>query len=260
MTRVTILSDNAVYDSRPKGLRAEWGFAADVGGVLFDTGQTGIAADNADKLGLGPYETIVLSHGHYDHTKGLPAFVDDVTEIYVHPDAFDPKYHGEESIGLPYTRAWLESHATINTHRDPVAVADGVYALGEVPRRYPDSSTGTLRASDGTSRPDPVHDDQSLVVESEDGLGVVLGCCHAGLRNTIAHAEDVFDRPVRTVLGGTHLRSPDPDELAEIVAWVDEHVERIAPTHCTGHDARRKLEDVFGDDYERVGVGSTIEL
>ncbi|QSG08735.1 MBL fold metallo-hydrolase [Halapricum desulfuricans] len=260
MTRVTILSDNEVVDSRPKGLRAEWGFAADVDGLLFDTGQTGIAADNADKLGLGPYETIVLSHGHYDHTKGLPAFVDDVEEIYVHPDAFEPKYHGEESIGLPYTREWIASYATINTHRDPVEVADGIYALGEIPRRYPDSSTGELRDSDGNARPDPVHDDQSLAVEGEDGLGLVLGCCHAGLRNTVAHAEDVFDRPVRTVLGGTHLRSPDPDELDEIVAWVTDRVDRIAPTHCTGHDARRKLEDAFGEDYERVGVGSTIEL
>jgi len=260
MTQVTILSDNEVGGSRPKGLRAEWGFAADVGGVLFDTGQTGIAADNADKLGLGPYETLVLSHGHYDHTKGLPAFVDDAEEIYVHPDAFEPKYHGAESIGLPYTREWIESHATVNTHRDPVEITDRIYALGEIPRRYPDSSTGEIRDTDGTSRPDPVHDDQPLVVTGEGGLGLVLGCCHAGLRNTIEHAEDVFDRPVQTVLGGTHLRSPDPDELDEIVAWVAERVERIAPTHCTGHDARRKLEDAFGEDYERVGVGSTVEL
>ncbi|MEF8882322.1 MAG: MBL fold metallo-hydrolase [Halapricum sp.] len=260
MTTITILSDNEVSGSRPKGIKAEWGFAADVAGLLFDTGQTGIAAENADKLGLGPYETIVLSHGHYDHTKGLPAFVEEAEELYVHPDAFEPKYHDEESIGLPYTREWLESYVTVNTHRDPVEVADGIYALGGIPRRFPDSSTGEIVGPDGAKQPDPVRDDQSLVVESDDGIGLVLGCCHAGVRNTVVHAEDVFEESVRTVVGGTHLRSPDPDELDEIVQWLEVRIERIAPTHCTGHDARRQLEDAFGQDYERVAVGSSVEL
>jgi 7,8-dihydropterin-6-yl-methyl-4-(beta-D-ribofuranosyl)aminobenzene 5'-phosphate synthase len=260
MTTVTILADNRVSGSRPKGIKAEWGFAAAVDELLFDAGQTGIAAENAAKLGVGPFETLVLSHGHYDHTKGLPAFVDDLREVYVHPEAFAPKYHGEESIGMPYTREWLESYVTINTHREPVEVIDGVYALGEIPRRYPDNATGETIDPDGSRRPDPVHDDQSLAVETDGGIGLVLGCCHAGIRNTVEHAEDVFDEPVETVVGGTHLRSPDPDELEEIVGWLTERVDRVAPTHCTGHEAERRLEDAFGEDYQRVGVGTEIEL
>lgn len=259
MTTVTILADNRVSGSRPKGIRAEWGFSAAVGDLLFDTGQSGIAADNARKLGVGPFETLVLSHGHYDHTKGLPAFVDDAEEIYVHPDAFEGKYHGEESIGLPYTREWLETHAEITTHTEPVEVTDGIVALGEIPREYPDSRTGE-HVEDGRRVEDPVWDDQSLAVESEDGVSLVLGCCHAGLRNTIAHAEDVLDEPVRTVVGGTHLRSPDPETVDAIVEWLDGRIERIAPTHCTGHVAERALEDAFGEDYVRVGVGSQLEL
>ncbi|WP_181685202.1 MBL fold metallo-hydrolase [Halorhabdus salina] len=259
MTTATILADNRVGGSRPKGLGAEWGFAAAVGEILFDTGQSGIAADNARKLDRGPFETIVLSHGHYDHTRGLPAFVDDAAEIYVHPAAFEPKYHGEESIGLPYTREWLDTHARIETHTEPVEVAPGITALGEIPREYPDSATGEIVA-DGERVDDPVRDDQSLAVETDDGISLVLGCCHAGLRNTIAHAEEVFDAPVRTVVGGTHLRSPDPAQIDAIVEWLDGRIDRIAPTHCTGHDAERRLEDAFGEDYVRVGVGTDIDL
>ena len=259
MSTLTILADNEVAGSRPKGLRAEWGFAAAVDGVLFDAGQTGVAADNADTLGVGPFETVVLSHGHYDHTTALPAFLDDAERLYCHPDAFEPKYHDDEPIGMPYARSWLESQVTLTTHREPTEVAPGIHALGEIPREYPDSRTGE-HLVDGQRVADPVRDDQSLVVETDEGVSLVLGCCHAGLRNTISYAESVFEESVRTVVGGTHLRSTDPDEIEPIVDWLDGRIERIAPTHCTGPVARRALVDGFGEDYRRVGAGSRIEL
>jgi 7,8-dihydropterin-6-yl-methyl-4-(beta-D-ribofuranosyl)aminobenzene 5'-phosphate synthase len=260
MTTVTILSDNEVAVPRPKGLQAEWGFAAAVGDVLFDTGQTGVAANNAHRLGVGPFETIVLSHGHYDHTKGLTAFVDEAKTVYVHPAAFPPKYRDEEFIGMPYTRKWLESHATVVAHEDPVEVVDGIHALGEIPREYPDMRMGETVDADGNRVADPIRDDQALAVETDDGLGLVLGCGHAGVRNTVAYAERALDLPVHTVVGGTHLRAADPTELDDIVDWLTDHVERVAPTHCTGDLAERKLEAAFGDVYETGGVGATVDL
>lgn len=98
MTTVTMLSDNFVSGPRLKGLRAEWGFAAAVDEMRFDTRQSGAAADNARKLGVRAFETIVPRPDHYDHTKGLPSFPDDAGELYCHPDAFEPRYHDEEAI------------------------------------------------------------------------------------------------------------------------------------------------------------------
>lgn len=259
MPNITILADNRVHDWEPKGLRAEWGFSAAVGDLLFDTGGTGVAAENARLLGVGPFETLVLSHGHYDHTKGLPAFLGDLEEIYVHPDAFEEKYLEGEPIGMPYNRAWIEAQARVRTHSEPVEVTEGVHALGEIPRDYPDNRTGEhLEETNWVA--DPVWDDQALAVETDVGLGLVLGCGHAGLRNTVKYAEAVLGEPVHTVLGGTHLRSPDAETLDTIVEWLVGRIERIAPTHCTAPEAESALEDAFGEDYVRVGVGSSIDL
>jgi 7,8-dihydropterin-6-yl-methyl-4-(beta-D-ribofuranosyl)aminobenzene 5'-phosphate synthase len=268
MVTVTVLADNTVATSTPRGLRGEWGFAAAVGDVRFDAGQTGVAAENARLLGVPTdVETVVLSHAHWDHTLGLPAFLDAEPEarptVYCHPDVWTPRYSGEGAdrrhIGLPYTRADIEARADVREHRDPVEVAEGVWALGETPRPHPDAAVGRRETADGPE-PDPVVDDQALAVHTADGVALVVGCCHAGLRNTVEHAEAVTDRPVRHVVGGTHLVAHDRPEVEAVADWLAGRVETVAGTHCTGFEAQRVLADRLPDAFESVGVGSRLEF
>ncbi|MFB6113986.1 MAG: MBL fold metallo-hydrolase [Halodesulfurarchaeum sp.] len=259
---IAILANDSVYKSREKGLMAEHGFAAAVGEVLLDTGQTSIAATNARTMGIDQdFETIVLSHGHYDHTGGLLSFLDPAPDVYAHPDAFDPKFDEDDGtfIGIPHNRDRIEAEANLHFHRDPVEVAPEVYALGEIPREYPDNPTG-VTDRDGSREPDPILDDQALAIATETGTALVCGCCHAGLRNTIEYAEEVTGEQVTVVIGGTHLKDLEREEVEEIADWLAGRLDLIAPCHCSGFEAQHVLSSTMPDAFRLVGVGDRIQV
>ncbi len=260
MVKVTILADNKVIALRPQGLKAEWGFSAlieakDV--VLFDTGQTGVAFENFQLLNLPEPRIMVLSHGHYDHTGGIRKFTGIVEKIYAHPDAFLPRYYKGDYVGIPFRKECLG--VEIVEHREPVEVVKGVWALGEIPRKY---ETALLKDSyilrDGERERDDILDDQSLAIRTDSGILLVLGCCHSGLRNTIEWAEEVTGDEVRFVIGGTHLIAYRPYEVKEIVSKLD--LDLMAPCHCTGIKMEYLLMDMLGERFKMVGSGSVVEI
>ena len=259
MVKVTILADNKVVALRPQGLKAEWGFSALVEAkevVLFDAGQTGVAYENFQLLDLPEPKKIVISHGHYDHTGGLLRFLRKDVKVYAHPDAFLPRFYRGEYVGIPFRKERL---GTVVEHREPVEVTKGVWALGEIPRKY---ETALLKDSyilrNGKRERDEILDDQSLAIRTESGVLLVLGCCHSGLRNTIEWAEEVVGDEVKFVIGGTHLIAYEPDEVREIVSGLD--LDLIAPCHCTGLKMEFLLMDLLGERFKMVGSGSVIEV
>jgi 7,8-dihydropterin-6-yl-methyl-4-(beta-D-ribofuranosyl)aminobenzene 5'-phosphate synthase len=272
MASVTILADNTVATPVPKGLRAEWGFAAAVDGVLFDTGQSESVVHNARLLDVPTrFDTIVLSHTHFDHTAGLDQFLDPMAKptLYLHPEAWAERYAtegpGGESlpdpvhIGIPFSRAEVESGADLVEHRDPKEVVPDVFALGEIPRQHAETTVGKIE-DDGDLVDDPVIDDQAIAIRTDEGTGLILGCCHSGLRNSIEYAEEVTGDEVRYVIGGTHLVAMDAEDVHEIADWLEGKLDLFAGAHCTGFQAQAILAERLPEAFRPVGVGSTIEL
>ena len=73
--------------------------------LLMDAGQTGLLLENAEKLGidLTQVDTVVLSHGHYDHGGGILPFakINPTAKIYV-PEAAFGEYYSMNKDGEPH--------------------------------------------------------------------------------------------------------------------------------------------------------------
>jgi len=136
----------------------------------------------------------------------------DQPTVYCHPEIWDQRYLDGEGqfdrtpLAIPYTKPTVDGKTNVVEHRAPVVVAGRVYALGEIPRPHQDHLTGKVERQDGVVE-DPIVDDQSVVVEMDDGLALVMGSRHAGSRSAVEHAGSVCDGTVRYIIGGTHRRS-----------------------------------------------------
>ena len=67
--------------------------------------------------------------------------------------------------------------------------------------------------------PDPLLDDQSLVLKGKRGLVIILGCTHSGLINTLRHVVYSFENEtLDTIVGGTHLGFFKDDQLDQTIS------------------------------------------
>ena len=278
--KATILCENHVmWDRR---LLGEHGFSVfletEYGNYLFDTGIGTTIVNNSMAFGfdLKTVKGIILSHNHGDHTGGLIPVLDikEGIEIFAHPTLFRATYadenEGYNDIGLPYTRQSLESRkARFNFSTEFREIATGFWLTGKIPR-LTEYETGSLSQKENINQViktengyeiDPVTDDQSIVLETEKGLIVILGCCHSGIINTLNYvSKKMGTRHFHAVIGGTHLE-PASEETKEktINALSDFDIERIGISHCSGLEIMVSLAERFGEKAFYCHLGTVLE-
>jgi 7,8-dihydropterin-6-yl-methyl-4-(beta-D-ribofuranosyl)aminobenzene 5'-phosphate synthase len=273
MVRITVLSENTV--GVPAGVVGEWGLSllVESGGsaILFDTGAAGHVVENAKALGvdLSAVEALCMSHGHYDHSGGMMAFLRLVGRlpVYAHPDFFAAHHStaGDKYIGVPFDRARLsEAGADFVFTSGPREILPGLWVSGEVPRRT-NFEAGDPRLfiyRDGEKVPDPFVDDMSLYCVTPKGLLIILGCAHAGVVNIVRHAQEVTGQTrVYGLFGGTHLGNVGEVQREQTIAYLQTlSLQFLAANHCTGLPMMTRLAGLFGSAFHFAPVGARFEL
>lgn len=257
---ITILVDNRAAP----GLMAEHGLSLwiETGEqrILFDTGQGAALVPNAWALGvdLAGTDLLVLSHGHYDHVGGIPHVLRRAghVEIYCHPGVVMPRYAIRDgqarAIHIPKeSSAALDRFPEQCLHwiQHPLSLTENIGLTGPVPRECEFEDTGGPFYLDREGRnADPIEDDLALWIRTDEGLVVCVGCCHAGLLNTLQHVQRLNGgMRIRAVIGGFHLLNAGRKRLERTVtALLSLDPDQVIPCHCTGEHAAAFLLDALG--------------
>ncbi len=233
------LTITVTYDNNPceQGLETEWGFAAFVTGsdkaILFDTGGGRLLLENMEKLAIEPnsVDVVVLSHIHPDHTGGLAGFLEKNPNVTVYlPKSFPKKFKDNAR----------DHGAGIVEVEGSMQICENVYSTGLLGRLI---------------------QEQSLIIRTEKGLVIVIGCSHPGIVNIVNTAKDLIKDDIFLVMGGFHIEWATKGSIEKIIsAFKQLGVRYVGLCHGSGHKARSLFEKHFDSKYINTGAGKVITL
>ncbi len=208
-----------VYDNKAKKpeLIADHGFSClievqDTPKILFDTGASGSTLlHNMRELKIDPsgIGIVVISHSHGDHFGGLK----DIMEA-----------NKDVELYLPQSFRGGISDKRITKIKEPFEIRRGIFTTGEL---------------EGV--------EQSLVIDTDKGLVVVVGCSHPGV-GKVLDAGARFGK-IYGIVGGLH-GFHDFDRLNPLSL--------ICPCHCTQY--KSAIKRLFQDRCLDCGAGLVLEL
>ncbi len=243
--------------------------------LLMDTGPSELLLQNAQTLGidLETVDTVILSHGHYDHADGIPAFsaLNPGAVIYLRRGADGAYYSGSAEAG---TLHYIGIDPAI-TAMTQLRWVDGEIQLDEelslfggiTGRKYwPDSNRALSRRIGDAYVQDDFSHEQCLVVR-ENGKSVLLsGCAHNGILNILERYRALYGDVPDVVISGFHMKRDGAltraDEetvratARELKAWPCV----FYTCHCTGLSAFALMKEIMGEQLHYIHCGEVLEL
>lgn len=242
--------------------------------LLMDLGPSAETLRNAERLGidLTAIDTVILSHGHYDHAGGIMAFaaINPSAKIYMQRTA-DGEFYSEDRDGayryIGIDKAIADLPQLVFVDGD-LAIDEELLLLTVQNARYPQPSmNGRLKRRQGeTYLPDTFRHEQSLVITEGTQTVLLTGCAHNGILNILDTFKEKFGRDPDYVIGGFHLMKKTDytnDELFEIIDLAKElkkYKTQFYTCHCTGIPAYRAMKSLMDSQLEYVHTGEEINI
>ncbi len=272
---ITILADNKA--SYP--LQGEHGFSCliefeGMKPILFDTGR-GKLFHNAKLLSKNITEisTVILSHGHYDHTDALSEFskMNTHSKLVCSKNIFIKHYSMKtgklRNIGLSD-----ENTLTIQTmsecqkllfSKEAALPSYGITVYESISQTdIYEKPSALLYSDDERTAGDRMIDEAVISIETAKGLVLITGCCHCGFMNMCRHVlEETKGKHIYAVIGGFHLEGVSQDRIEATVKFIKENnIDKVYPCHCTGEHEMNFLHNALPSVVELVHCGTIIRM
>ena len=241
--------------------------------LLMDTGCSDKFLENAKRLSvqLENVDSVVLSHGHYDHGGGLLDFtkINSHARIYVRENAFLDFYHGKDEnkryIGLDKR---ISNLAQLYYVSGNMRMDKELFLFTNVTSRilWPSSNLELTVEKDGVLVQDDFSHEQYLVI-SQNGKNILIsGCAHNGILNILEKYHQIFSKNPDVVISGFHLMKKsgykqEDIDLIEKTAWkLKDYRTKFYTCHCTGEEPYERMKRILGEQIDYVKSGEEVEI
>lgn len=271
--KITTLIDNK---QSVKQLKCEHGLSfllqtKDIN-ILFDVGQSDKFIFNANKLGLDlrDVDYVVLSHGHYDHTGGLPSFLEMNTkaQVLMHNNAFKQRFSKSSVMvkenGIPWRTHVDKFEDRIQLIDKDIELRNGISILSNVKaqERYKVVNERLVVKHNEDFMPDSFDDEMMLVARQNKEVLVMCGCAHTGIVNMLHTVKQRLGfNTFNTVVGGLHLNGCNNEQIGHVIKGLQPFtIKRWALNHCTGELAFEFFSNTYPQQVDYCGSGKAIKI
>ena len=246
--------------------------------LLMDLGPGEATLLNAAKLGVDvkAVDTVILSHGHYDHAGGILPFVsrNPRAAIYMQQTACAPFYADDGEAAAPARYRYIGMDAAIKSLPQVKfltgdTVIDNALELFTVDERVaplPFPNRRLLLKEGNAFVRDHFEHEQCAVLREGDKCLLLSGCAHSGILNILEAFRKKYGRAPDAVLSGFHLSlkraytQNEAEEIRHLAAKLRRYPTAFFTCHCTGEAAFEIMKSIMGEQLHFVHTGQRITL